>query len=54
MCDGFAGDDAVDCFMNLSPFEMKSLLFHILSGKEFGMEYSKWSVHEVSFGLLLL
>lgn len=26
--------------MNLSPFDMKSLLHHILSGKEFGVERS--------------
>lgn len=26
--------------MNLSPSDMKSLLFHILSGKEFGVEKS--------------
>lgn len=26
--------------MNLSPFDMKNLLHHILSGKEFGVERS--------------
>lgn len=31
-----SGEDAADYFMNLSPFEMKTLLYHILSGKEFG------------------
>ena len=28
------GEDAAEHFMNLSPFEMKTLLYHILSGKE--------------------
>ncbi|XP_032231174.1 phosphorylase b kinase regulatory subunit alpha, liver isoform isoform X3 [Nematostella vectensis] len=31
------GEDAAEYFMNLSPFEMKTLLYHILSGKEFGI-----------------
>ena len=30
----FSGEDAAEYFMNLSPFEMKTLLYHILSGKE--------------------
>lgn len=30
--------------MNLSPFDMKNLLHHILSGKEFGVERSGESV----------
>ncbi|XP_073254168.1 phosphorylase b kinase regulatory subunit alpha, skeletal muscle isoform-like isoform X1 [Porites lutea] len=29
-----SGEDAAEYFMNLSPFEMKMLLYHILSGKE--------------------
>lgn len=29
-----SGEDAAEFFMNLSPFEMKTLLYHILSGKE--------------------
>lgn len=29
-----SGEDAAEHFMNLSPFEMKTLLYHILSGKE--------------------
>ena len=33
---GVVGEDAAEYFMNLSPFEMKILLYHILSGKEFG------------------
>lgn len=28
------GEDAAEHFMNLSPFRMKRLLYHILSGKE--------------------
>jgi len=31
------GEDASDQLLNLSPFEMKTLLHHILSGKEFGV-----------------
>jgi len=34
-CD--TGEDASDQLLNLSPFEMKTLLHHILSGKEFGV-----------------
>lgn len=30
--------------MSLSPFDMKNLLHHILSGKEFGVEKSSESV----------
>ena len=33
-CDG---DVATEHLLNLSPFEMKNLLYHILSGKEFNM-----------------
>ncbi|XP_029459210.1 phosphorylase b kinase regulatory subunit alpha, liver isoform isoform X2 [Rhinatrema bivittatum] len=35
-----AGEEASESLMNLSPFDMKSLLHHILSGKEFGVERS--------------
>jgi hypothetical protein len=31
------GEEASDQLLNLSPFEMKTLLHHILSGKEFGV-----------------
>lgn len=31
--------------MSLSPFDMKNLLHHILSGKEFGVEKSSESVY---------
>lgn len=31
----FTEEDAGSVLMNLSPYEMKSLLHHILSGKEF-------------------
>jgi len=37
MFDCIAGEDASDQLLNLSPFEMKTLLHHILSGKEFGV-----------------
>ena len=33
----FTGEEASDQLLNLSPFEMKTLLHHILSGKEFGV-----------------
>ena len=33
-CDS---DEATELLLNLSPFEMKNLLYHILSGKEFNM-----------------
>ncbi|KAM9179693.1 phosphorylase b kinase regulatory subunit alpha, skeletal muscle isoform 1-T1 [Mergus octosetaceus] len=36
--------EATENLMNLSPSDMKSLLFHILSGKEFGVEKSVQSV----------
>ncbi|KAM9373673.1 phosphorylase b kinase regulatory subunit alpha, skeletal muscle isoform [Phaethornis superciliosus] len=36
--------EATENLMNLSPSDMKSLLYHILSGKEFGVERSVQSV----------
>lgn len=36
--------------MNLSPSDMKSLLYHILSGKEFGVERSGKSQQRASQG----
>ncbi|XP_048459198.1 phosphorylase b kinase regulatory subunit alpha, liver isoform-like isoform X1 [Rhincodon typus] len=35
-----SGEEASETLMNLSPFDMKKLLHHILSGKEFGVEKS--------------
>lgn len=35
---GLTGEDAADDLMNMSPFQMKSLLYFILSGKEFKVE----------------
>ena len=35
------GEEASDQLLNLSPFEMKTLLHHILSGKEFGVDTGK-------------
>ncbi|KAK6316699.1 phosphorylase b kinase regulatory subunit alpha, skeletal muscle isoform [Coregonus clupeaformis] len=32
-----SGEEATECLMNMSPSELKSLLHHILSGKEFGL-----------------
>uniref|UniRef100_A0A4W6CH36 Phosphorylase b kinase regulatory subunit n=1 Tax=Lates calcarifer TaxID=8187 RepID=A0A4W6CH36_LATCA len=50
-----SGEEASESLMSLSPFGMKSLLHHILSGKEFGVERSRtelWnnpaiSIHEL-------
>lgn len=39
-CDASVGEEASESLMNLSPFDMKNLLHHILSGKEFGVERS--------------
>lgn len=35
------GEEDSESLMNLSPFDMKNLLHHILSGKEFGVERSR-------------
>uniref|UniRef100_A0A452QZA9 Phosphorylase b kinase regulatory subunit n=1 Tax=Ursus americanus TaxID=9643 RepID=A0A452QZA9_URSAM len=40
-----SGEEASESLMNLSPFDMKSLLHHILSGKEFGVERSMQPIH---------
>lgn len=40
LCDTFVGEEASESLMSLSPFDMKNLLHHILSGKEFGVERS--------------
>jgi phosphorylase kinase alpha/beta subunit len=37
-CDG---EDSSEHLLNLSPFEMKNILYHIMSGKEFGLTTSK-------------
>uniref|UniRef100_A0A8C3REH5 Phosphorylase b kinase regulatory subunit n=1 Tax=Cyanoderma ruficeps TaxID=181631 RepID=A0A8C3REH5_9PASS len=39
-----SAEEATENLMNLSPSDMKSLLYHILSGKEFGVERSVRSV----------
>uniref|UniRef100_A0A452J776 Phosphorylase b kinase regulatory subunit n=1 Tax=Gopherus agassizii TaxID=38772 RepID=A0A452J776_9SAUR len=39
-----SAEEATESLMNLSPSDMKSLLHHILSGKEFGVEKSVHSV----------
>lgn len=41
-CDG---EQASEHLLNLSPFEMKNLLYHILSGKEFAVSSGKSEVH---------
>lgn len=38
-CDG---EEASEHLLNLSPFEMKNLLHHILSGKEFAINSGKY------------
>lgn len=35
------GEEASEHLLNLSPFEMKNLLHHILSGKEFALSSGK-------------
>ncbi|KAM4603922.1 phosphorylase b kinase regulatory subunit alpha, skeletal muscle isoform [Polymixia lowei] len=35
-----SGEEATECLMNMSPSEVKGLLHHILSGKEFGVQKS--------------
>uniref|UniRef100_A0A8K9V3K2 Phosphorylase b kinase regulatory subunit n=1 Tax=Oncorhynchus mykiss TaxID=8022 RepID=A0A8K9V3K2_ONCMY len=45
-----SGEEASESLMNLSPSDMKNLLHHILSGKEFGVERSSdpsVSIHEL-------
>lgn len=42
-CNIFVGEEASESLMSLSPFGMKKLLHHILSGKEFGVERSSES-----------
>ena len=38
-------EDVPELFMNLSPFEMKTLLYHILSGKEFNVSRGMRILH---------
>ncbi|XP_077292569.1 putative phosphorylase b kinase regulatory subunit alpha isoform X2 [Arctopsyche grandis] len=44
-CDG---EEASDRLLNLSPFEMKNLLYHILSGKEFAINSGRGNISVVS------
>lgn len=37
-----SGDEASEHLLNLSPFEVKMLLHHILSGKEFVVKSGKY------------
>lgn len=41
-CDG---EQASEHLLNLSPFEMKNLLYHILSGKEFAVSSGKMFIY---------
>lgn len=49
-CDG---DEASDHLLNLSPYEMKTLLHHILSGKEFTIRSGISSLTFVLFKICL-
>ena len=40
-------DDATDEFLSLSPFEMRNLLHHIMSGREFGVEKGQKSGYNI-------
>lgn len=39
------GDEASEHLLNLSPFEMKNLLYHIISGKEFAISSGKYNLN---------
>ncbi|XP_041111582.1 phosphorylase b kinase regulatory subunit alpha, skeletal muscle isoform-like isoform X2 [Polyodon spathula] len=43
-----SGEEATESLMSLSPSDLKNLLHHILSGKEFGVERSMRSVSAIS------
>lgn len=43
MLRSILGEEASQHLLNLSPYEMKTLLHHILSGKEFGGKYRIFS-----------
>lgn len=44
------GEEATESLISLSPSELKNLLHHILSGKEFGVQYSGQSASSDSPG----
>ncbi|CAL8105071.1 unnamed protein product [Orchesella dallaii] len=46
------GDEASECLLNLSPFEMKNLLYHIMSGKEFAVSTSAKSGFNFSHSVI--
>ena len=46
-CDG---DEASEHLLNLSPYEMKTLLHHILSGKEFTVRSGNWFYLSIFIG----
>ncbi|XP_056134508.1 phosphorylase b kinase regulatory subunit alpha, liver isoform [Lampris incognitus] len=43
-----SGEEASESLMSLSPFDMKNLLHHILSGKEFGVERSMRPIQSIT------
>ena len=49
-----SGQEASEHLLNLSPYEMKMLLHHILSGKEFGVKGGKVPSNLFSISLLFL
>lgn len=48
-CDG---EQASEHLLNLSPFEMKNLLYHILSGKEFAVSSGKFLVLDLKSAII--
>ena len=42
-------DDATDELMSLSPYEMRNLLHHIMSGREFGINKRVQARLKISF-----
>lgn len=50
-CDGEAASEHL---LNLSPFEMKNLLYHILSGKEFAVSSGNYFIkHNIILYIML-
>lgn len=43
----FIGEEATESLMSLSPSDLKNLLHHILSGKEFGVQKNGWWTHSL-------
>jgi len=47
-----SGEEGSEHLFNLSPFEMKNLLHHIMSGKEFILSSGKFLIFYLKIGLL--